>query len=318
MKKIITNILFLILYLIFGFFILKYSKEVINSIHFSYSIWLNNIFPTLFPFFILSHFLIKYGFVEIISEILKPVVCKLFKTAPAASFVFIMSLVSGFPSNAKYTKELYQNKIITADEATKILTFTHFSNPLFILGTVSLLFLKNRKVGFLILSIHYLTNILIGLIFRNYSVSKQENTKIYFKNIVNRLKQDNPSFGSILSEAIKNTMQTLFLILGTITTFLIINTIINQLFSFSSYYQAIFSGIMEMTQGLKYTSLLSVSLRLKATLMTMILSFGGLSVHMQVLSIISNTKIKYLPFFTARLLHCAVSGILVFYLFPLL
>ena len=34
-------------------------------------------------------------------------------------------------------------KLINEFEATKLLMFTHFSNPLFILGTISLLFLNN-------------------------------------------------------------------------------------------------------------------------------------------------------------------------------
>ena len=70
-----------------------------------------------------------------------------------------------------------------------------------------------------------------------------------------------------------------------------------------------------MTQGLKYVSLLEIPLKLKTIIITMILSFGGLSVHMQVISILSDTKIKYLPFLTARLLHSAIAGIIIFFTF---
>ena len=47
----------------------------------------------------------------------------------------------------------------------------------------------------------------------------------------------------------------------------------------------------------------------------MIISFGGLSVHMQIFSILSDTKIKYLPFLTARVMHAFISSFLVFILF---
>ena len=50
-----------------------------------------------------------------------------------------------------------------------------------------------------------------------------------------------------------------------------------------------------MTQGLKYISVLNIPLKFKATLSTMILSFGGLSVHMQIIGILSDTDIEYLP-----------------------
>ena len=43
----------------------------------------------------------------------------------------------------------------------------------------------------------------------------------------------------------------------------------------------------------------------------MIISFGGLCIHFQVLSIIDG-KIKYQPYLLARLLHAIISGMLVF------
>lgn len=47
-----------------------------------------------------------------------------------------------FPSNAKYTKELYLEGSINEHEASKILMFTHFSNPLFLLGTLFIFVFK--------------------------------------------------------------------------------------------------------------------------------------------------------------------------------
>ena len=75
------------------------------------------------------------------------------------------------------------------------------------------------------------------------------------------------------------------------------------------------NGFVEMTQGLKYISLLEIPLKLKTILSTMIISFGGFSVHMQTISILSDTQIKYLPFLTARLLHAIISSFIVFLIF---
>ena len=93
---------------------------------------------------------------------------RLFKLKGACAFGFVMSLISGFPSSAKYVRELFISGNINCIEASKLLIFTHFSNPLFVLGTISVLFLKNKKVGFLILATHYIGNIFVGLIFRNF------------------------------------------------------------------------------------------------------------------------------------------------------
>jgi len=315
MKKNITSILIVSILIIFTFLLLITSETVLEVVRFSFDIWKNSIFPSLFPFFVMSEILINYGFVEFISELFKPIMYKLFKIDGSAAYVFIMGMISGFPSSAKYTRELYKQNIIDAKTASKILMFTHFSNPLFIIGTISISFLNNKHVGLLILICHYISNIIIGLIFRNYASSKKENIKFSFSNSINsmtnhRLKTSK-SFGTIISDSIINGVNTLLLILGTITMFLIVTTVINNTIPLNPLYQAIINGIVEMTQGLKYISILNISLKIKTLISTMFISFGGLSVHMQIISILNDTKIKYLPFLLARIFHAVIAGLLI-------
>lgn len=319
MKKILTTVSILTFLLLVVFEILTESASILNAVNFSFNIWKENVFPSLFPFFVLSELLINYGFIELVGEIFKPFMNKVFKVKGVGAFALIMSLISGFPSSAKYIKELYNKKLINEFEATKLLMFTHFSNPLFILGTISLLFLNNKEVGLLILICHYLGNFIIGIIFRNYYPSKEENKNISIKKVLteisnNRIK-NNKKFGEIITTALLNSINTLILILGVITMFLVITTIIDNNINLNSFHQSILNGFVEMTQGLKYVSLEEIPLKLKCILSTMIISFGGLSVHMQVISILSDTKINYLPFLTARIIHAIISSLLMFFLF---
>ena len=318
MKKILTTVLILTILLFVVFEILTESESILNAVYFSFNIWKENVFPSLFPFFVLSELLINYGFIELVGEIFKPFMNKVFRVKGVGAFALIMSLISGFPSSAKYIKELYNKNLINQNEATKLLMFTHFSNPLFILGTISLLFLNNKEVGLLILICHYLGNFIIGIIFRNYYPSKEENKNISIKKVLteisnNRVKS-NKKFGEIITTALLNSINTLILILGVITMFLV-TTIIDNNINLNSFHQSILNGFVEMTQGLKYVSLEEIPLKLKCILSTMIISFGGLSVHMQVISILSDTKINYLPFLTARIIHAIISSLLMFFLF---
>lgn len=302
-----------------AFFILTESKAVMEAVLFSFQIWKNNIFPSLFPFFLLSELLIQYGFVEFLGELLKPVMNRIFRISNQAAFIFVMSIISGFPSNAKYTKALLEEHKINEKEATKILTFTHFSNPLFILGTVSITFLGNREVGFLILFCHYITNLLLGLLFRNYYPSPKTDCRVSIRKAITNMtlarQKKKVSFPLILTNALNHTIQTLLFILGVTTTFLIITTLINQHITLSTFHQSILNGFFEMTQGLKYVSLLNIPLKIKGILTVMILSFGGLSVHMQLIGILSKSKIRYFPYFTARVLHATIASLMFFFLF---
>ena len=285
MKKIIMFILIII-----SILLLINSNIIINTVVYSINIFKKSIFPSLLPFFIISELLINYGFIEFISKLFKPLM-KLFKINPNASFILVMSMISGFPSNSKYTKDLYLKGIINEYDASKILMFTHFSNPLFIMGAISITFLHNKKIGLFILIIHYLTNFIIGLLLRNLI-----KTDI---NITNIDKQESKSFSIVLKEAILNSFNTLFLILGTIIVFLIITNLLNEYIAFNTLIKGIISGILEMTGGISNISSLNISLKLKSTLIGMILSFGGISVHMQVKSIIADTPIKYHPYLLA-------------------
>lgn len=302
-----------------AFFILTESKAVMEAVLFSFQIWKNNIFPSLFPFFLLSELLIQYGFVEFLGELLKPVMNRIFRISNQAAFIFVMSIISGFPSNAKYTKALLEEHKINEKEATKILTFTHFSNPLFILGTVSITFLGNREVGFLILFCHYITNLILGLLFRNYYPSPKTDCRVSIRKAITNMtlarQKKKVSFPLILTNALNHTIQTLLFILGVTTTFLIITTLINQHITLSTFHQSILNGFFEMTQGLKYVSLLNIPLKIKGILTVMILSFGGLSVHMQLIGILSKSKIRYFPYFTARVLHATIASLMFNFLF---
>lgn len=314
----ITSILIMICLIICGYEILSESSTIMNAVSYSFDIWINNVFPSLFPFFVLSEILINYGFIELVGELFKPIFEKFFKINGNAAFVFIMSLLSGFPSNAKYTKELYLQNKLNENEATKILMFSHFSNPLFILGTISITFLKDKKLGLIVMFSHYIGNIIIGLLVRNYCKSKITNDKFSLKKAIlsmhNKRINNNKRFGSIVTNALTNTINTLLLILGVITTFLIITTIIDNNFNLSLLNKSLISGFLEMTQGLKHVSLLKITNTYKAILICAIISFGGLSVHTQILSIISDTKIKYKTFLISRILHAIISSTICFLL----
>lgn len=318
MKKKITSVLILFILLFIGILILTYSDEVIKSVLFAITIWKDNLFPTLFPFFLLSELLIHYGFIDFLGELLKKYMSKFFHLPGEASFVLIGSLVSGFPSSAKYTKELYNNKVITSQEGSYLLTFTHFSNPLFVIGTIGSILLKNKTIGIIILLCHIFTNFIIAFLFRpkqnpyitnNKTSIRRSLSKMHYKRLSHKNK-----FGSILSKAILNTINTLLLLLGIISTFLVLTSLINNIFPLEEPFKTIINGMLEMTQGVKYSSMLDVSLLIKATLITFIISFGGISVHTQIISIISDTKIEYKYFLISRIFHAIIASSLVFFI----
>lgn len=309
MKVKYTNFIICILILIFLFEIFDHTNIINNIFLDSSKLWFNNLLPTLFPFFIITDLLSNYGFIDYLSKSFGNIM-KIFKLNKKSSYSFFMSIISGFPGNSKLIKELLDIKEIDEQDATKLLTFTHFSNPLFIIGTIGTMFLHNKKISLLILIVHYFTNIVIGLLFRNI-YNQKSNEKIEKKN---KLKQ---SFIKVLTNSIINSINTMFIIYGIIIiTSLIINIVTINL-NIPLFPKCIITGLIEMTQGLKLISTLNISLINKATIITFFLSFGGISIHMQIMGILQEYKINYFIYLIARLLHASISSILIYTLLTL-
>lgn len=307
MKK-YSNFLIVIITLFFLIEIFTNKNLIFNTISFSLDIWVNNLIPSLFPMFILSDILITYNFVKYIPKWFINIFSYLFNIKKECTLVFFLSMLSGFPTNAKNIRKLYDMNIINGREASHMLMFTHFSNPLFILGTLSIFFLNNKKLGIIILLSHYLSNFIIGVIVR-----KLNNIS---NNTINE-KEKKLYFGPVFANAIKSSIDTLLLILGTLTCFLIISSIIINRFDLNSYNSLLIKSILEITMGLKELSLFSFSNLTKVILSSCILSFGGLSVHMQVISQLIDTDISYKSFFIGRILQVFISLILSYFIYQL-
>lgn len=304
MKKysnlIIVIITFIILILIF------LNKELVSTTTInSFNIWFNTLVPSMFPMFILSDILINYNFIEFIPKKITHFISKLFNISNNAVLTIFISLISGFPTNAATIKKAYDLKLISLNEASHLLLFTHFANPLFILQTVGTFYLHNNSYGTIILISHISSSILLGILFRKRNTPTNNN---YIPS-----KNNCQSLPNILSESIKKSINTLLIVSATVTSFLIISTLICHIFSFNNYLSCFIKGTLEMTSGLHSLSLLNISSLSKVILSSMIISFGGLSIHLQVISILDN--IPYSNYFKGRIYQSILSLIISFLLF---
>lgn len=301
MKK-YSNFFIVIFSSIMLFLVLMRKELVSSSIISSLSIWLNTLVPSMFPMFILSDILINYNFTYYIPKKIVSFFSKLFNVRPSLILVLFLSIISGFPSNARNIKLAYDQNMLSKKEAEHLLLFNHFANPLFVLGTIGTFFLNNNLYGIIILISHILSNFIIGIIFRKKCIT----TSTYSTTCESNCQ----SFGNVLSSSIKKSIDSLFMVAGTVTLFLILSTLIINIFSFNNVFSFLIQAILEMTMGLSSLAKLNISDIYKVVLSTMIISFGGLSVHLQVISMLDNTDIKYSNYLKGRIYQMFISGII--------
>ena len=269
MKNILLKI-----FILFIFILVFFNNNIMyTTIYNTTLIWFKKIVPNIFPMFIISSLIIDSNLIYDITNVFGNLMSKIFKTSNYALFVFILSIFTGSPSNAKYIKDLIDNKMITKEEGNKILLFTTNFNSLLIYNLISTYLSKYNSIKVIITLI--LTNIIIGLLNRNIHVNII-NTRI-INNKIN------------ISKIIKNTIDTTLMILGTLICF---NILINILPIKNVLLKNIINGFLEVTTSLKHLEYLNINIKLKELLTIIYLSFGGFSIHLQIKSILTDTNYK--------------------------
>ena len=286
----IKKLLFLLILFSF-FFIFKNHISVQKSIIEGCYLFINNLFPSLFPILVISYLLINYNLLNIFNKFFYPINKAIFKINECASLLFITSILTGSPGNAKTAKELYDKHLITKNDIQKVLFFSHFSNPIFIMSIV-------KQKYMLVIIAHYISNFILGFIYRN--------KYIYNTNSKFDIKEKEKSYLNIFFDSINSSINTLLFILGTIITFYIITSIINI---------PLLKIIIELCQSMKYIQLLSINIKYKSMLYGFILSFGGICIHCQVFGILNDIKIKYIPYLFSRILHGIICSTIIFILY---
>ena len=337
----ITKLIFLkgknfFLPLIFCMFLLLmiiFSNTNISSSKAGLFLWANSIVPTLLPFFIATELLSHTFVIPLLGKTLNIIMRPIFNVPGEGAFALIMGIISGYPAGARIVTNFYTNKIISLEEAERLISFTNNSGPLFIVGTVGINMFCDSRTGILLLLTHVLACITVGIIFRFWKRKKhvfnkynvQNNFVITYENSVNL-----SNLGEVLSDAITKSISTILLIGGFVVLFSVITSmlteshlieffsrIINHLFSFFNIdltlSKSFVCGLFEITNGIKMISEIKIkTISQNIILTSFLIGFGGFSVLLQVLSIISKAKISPKPYIIGKVLHGIFAALYTF------
>ena len=313
---------FPILFLCFTFCLLIFSKTNLPAVKSGLSLWANSVVPSLFPFFVATELLMHTNIVSILGNIFNNFMKPLFNIRGEGSFAFVMGLISGYPVGAKIACDFRKNNICTKEECERLLSFTNNSGPLFIIGTVGILMFGNSAIGILLFITHILACLTVGFIFRFWRC-KRDNLKLESssnKNITNSYVSFS-NLGSVLAESITSATKTILLIGGFVVIFSsiisilqtsgiikVVSSFLSPIFSSlnidTSFASPLISGFLEITNGINCISNIACKkISINIIFTAFLLGFGGISVLLQVLSIVSKTDLSIKPYVFGKLLH---------------
>ena len=120
--------------------------------------------PSLYPFMVLSVFVVKSGLSEKIGGALEGLTQKLFRLPGSTAASVLMSVIGGFPAGARSVETLYEQKLIDDRQAERMLFFGVNAGPSFIITAVGIGFLKSAQAGALLFCTQLIVFFLLGLI----------------------------------------------------------------------------------------------------------------------------------------------------------
>jgi len=109
-------------------------KEVFNGASEGLLLWFQILFPTLFPFLLITDLLMATGGIRMISKVLSVPFGILFRVSGEGSFAVVAGFLCGYPMGAKITADLIRNQSISVEEGTYLLSFCNNTSPIFIMN----------------------------------------------------------------------------------------------------------------------------------------------------------------------------------------
>jgi len=306
------------------FQIILSPKLCIDAAILGTTLFFNRVFPSLFPFLIISSIIISYDGINIYSKLFGTILCRPLRLPTSCSFVIIISILCGYPIGAKYACDLYANNTIDYSTYERLLSIASNASPLFIIGAVGTSMLQNSILGYLLLISNILSCLFMSWVLpykNSRHITPKINSITFKKNI-----------GLVLKESIDNSIKTTLSIGGFVVIFSVFNSLIksNIIFDIAinklsillkfpkTLIEGSLLGLVEMTNGCFLISSSSAHTIYKFALISFLISFSGLSIISQVYSFTYKFNLSIKTYVIRKFFQGIISSIISLILYKII
>lgn len=306
--------LVMLIILTFSALLLIYPTQAAQAISRGINMCMQSVVPSLLPFMVISCFAVKSGFADWIGKYTNKL-CKILFDLPGCCFsVILMGLCGGYPIGSKMAAQLYHNGKISHGQFERLLCFCINAGPAFIIGTVGVGILNNKKVGVLIFIAQIISALIIGIFVRFFIKADNIDNVAVDKTVSSKM-QLSDAFVCSVTDAVKSLLYA--------CSFIVMFTAIYDLFNACGAIQFVYNnlfmplGIVDNTANAIIPIIIEVTQACftvssaNIPLICFALGWGGLSVHFQIYSSLSGIKYSKLKFMSARLSAAALSSFII-------
>ena len=284
--RLTSTLLFGAIVIIFVAAPVKYMQSFVDGV----TVWAFNVLPAIFPFMVLTTLTLKLQ-------------GKRKRSLTKLSFgidcdnVFFSSILCGYPIVAK---AIADSNADTAT-ATAMCGFCSTAGPIFMIATVGGKLLQNTAATIILLSVHIVSAVLNGVIYRK----KREVCRVeYSAEFSARDIGDTVTSSALSVISVGGLIALFYMLTDMVKSFLPANAA-------NSLVTAFIIGLFEMTNGVfSVCSLTDVATA--TVLCSALLSFGGLCVFAQCYAFLGNKQVKPLQLLKMKITRSAIATILSF------
>lgn len=290
---ILCSILLLILLVVFPEITLAGSK-------YGATLWLSELLPTLLPFFVA---------IRLFQESMPNIAFK----RPA----LLLGLLCGYPNGATLVSEQYKRNYLTSKKAYFYLSFVNNPSPMFILAfcTTTILHMNYRE-SLLLFFLVILSGLLGGLLCYQIPFKESRSSNSRQSDIISVTHK--VTLSQKLDSIILSSFVLMIKIGGYVILFSILGQFLLQLISSDSPIGLLPLGALEITCGISYLKIASISLPIKKVLTTTLLTFGGLSAAAQTSSVLTQSELSIIPYVINKIINAVIAFGISYLLFCIL
>ena len=263
----------------------------------------NILIPSIFPFLVLSVFVVKSGVSKALSRLLDPVTKRLFRLPGSAGATVLIGLTGGYPSGARGIKALLDSGEITQKQARRMLCFTVGAGPAFVISVTGSGLLGSVQTGIILfisqLSAALVLGILVGLFARGEEAPAEARGGASSASM---------PVSSALVEAASDGASSMISMCSFVILFSALLVILDQS-GISSFLKEVFSSLVPVLLEVTTGSTAAASAGAGAPFLSFALGWAGLCVDFQIFSMLRSVSFSKAVFLLFRLFHGLLSAL---------
>ena len=271
-------------------------------------LWFQIIFPTLFPFLVVTSLLLSSGGLNLITRLFGGLFRRIFRVTQNGAFAVLAGFLCGYPMGAKVTADLLRAEKISDREARYLLSFCNNTSPVFIINFIVWKTFGDERLMLPTLLILIGSPVLMSFIFRRIYLKGRHP----FPEPSAALKGKKTRFDfSVLDSCMMNSFEAIVKVGGYIILFSVLLSLLEELSGQNSILMAA-APALEVTNGilLLSSSVSDPGLRYAAVLG--LTSFGGLCSAAQTQCMLEGTGLSVIPYIIQKLTTAAAASLLSF------